>query len=516
MSADPSVSAGSTEEREEVYAVSAYDSAEDAFNEVVARLREARETLVGTIEEDISLEASADRVVLHCGDEKLAEAAYETMTGRESDVKGYRVRIRRQYKVHTKYFSDRRLGGRVGALRAAQYWRDLRKGRRPEGRTSPVPDDLILEEKADNYGRAAVERSQFGVPRMSVEIRTMESGNIIPYLKASWPTSEGGSRHRYVSLDNLHVEEATKEVCLTLVHARRSSDLTPDEIGQRATPFDILDGWFAESDLSPKAEANVLYEAIFPAVKQRAREALLEWRRRKRGLPGVDIRVKKNDSGRYAPFIRARWRTPSGTSVDRETEIRGEAVEAAFKRLAIDLVQYYQEAPESSELQENSQTPFSVLDSELRTSDECVERMVNIGLPAAVQTFKQLRQGLSGLRLSRRKEDPDSSPPGRGRPRKRYTLLLTWPTEEGARRRQKSFNEESEMEKALEIVIRRALEQIRKRSPGNVQAAVGAGSPFDGINPDSLQSSEGLKRATRRIVRNALPGLRLEFERLTS
>jgi DNA-directed RNA polymerase specialized sigma24 family protein len=72
------------------------------------------------------------------------------------------------------------------------------------------------------------------------------------------------------------------------------------------------------------------------------------------------------------------------------------------------------------------------------------------------------------------------------------------------------------MEKALEIVIRRALEQIRKRSPRNVQAAVGAGSPFDGINPDSLQSSEGLKCATKRIVRNALPGLRLEFERLTS
>jgi len=177
-----------------------------------------------------------------------------------SDAKGYRVRIRRQYKVYTKYFSDRRLGGRRGALRAAQYWRDVKKGRRPEGREAPIPDELVLEDEVDNYSRAAVERSQFGVPRMSVDVRVMESGNPIPYVQATWPIEDGRSRYTYAPFDDRRVEEAAKEVCRSLVQARRESDLTPDELGQRATPFDVLDGWFAETHLSVDAEADALLD----------------------------------------------------------------------------------------------------------------------------------------------------------------------------------------------------------------------------------------------------------------
>jgi len=513
----PSGSSKSADEAEETYPANADKSTEDAFNKVCERLREAREELVRHAEDSgsISLDVSTDRVVLRHGDEIVAEGKYEARPARQRDAKGYRVRIRRQYKVYTKYFSDRRLGGRTGALRAAQYWRDVKKGQRPEGREAPVPHELVLEEKVDNYLQAAVERSQFGVPRMSVEVRTMESGNPIPYVKASWPIKGGRSRYTYVSLKERRIEEATKEICLALVRARRSSDLSPDELGRSATPFDILDGWFASSELPLEAEAETLYKAVLPGVKERSKDVMAEWREKKGGLPGVDIRVKKNDAGQYAQFIRARWKNPSGESCERQVEIRDGDVEPALQQLAIGILQDYREHPEPSRLREDGRTPFSVLEAEMHTPEEQLRRILDVGLPDVTRTFKDLRQGLSGLRLSQKNVDSGAtSPPKRGRPRKRYTLLVAWPTEQGFQRRQKSFDRESELKKTLEIVIQRALARVRESEPDDRQAAVEPGSPFAGIDPASLESGEGLGRAVRRVVRKALPSLRLELQRL--
>lgn len=512
---------GTGEEQDrEFFSAEEYGSVQEAFEQAVARLREVKDTrsLLAEDPDELALEIEDEEATLREADDILAVARYKRRAGRRAETKGYRVRIRRQNEVHTKFFSDANLGGRKGALRAAQYWRDVKKGEMPRGAERPVPEELTLEDEADRYLRAAIERSQFGVPRMSVELRTMDSGNEIPYVKASWPVEGGRSKDKYVSLEDTDIEEATEEICRVLVQARRASALTPEEMGNRATPFDVVDGWFADkSDTSPEEEARELYEAVLPGVKKRAHEVLAEWRRRKKGIPGLDVRVRKNESGRYAPFLRARWKDPSGDEHMIEEEILDGDVEAALERLAEALLLYYQDYSEKWKLRHDERSPFSVLEASSRTPGERVTHMVEIGRPAATLQYKEVKQGLTGISLKMQDEHPEkaSSSEQGGRPQKRCTLYLTWPTASSMRRRQKSFDDMSELRKALATVVRRALKKIRSSKPKDLQPAVGQGSPFQGIKLREIQDEEGLERVTRRIVRRELPTLRLEYERLT-
>lgn len=451
------------------------------------------------------------------GKEDASDATNIDRIERESEAAGFRVRIQRQHATHTKYFSDALLGGAAGALRAAQYWRDLKKGDTPRGADHPAPDELILDEEADRYGRAAIERSQFGVPRLSVELRVLESGNPIPYLKASWPVSGNRSRDRYISLEREEVEAATRAMCQELVDARRISDLTPEDLGNRATPFDVLDGWFASQDRPAEEEADELYQAVVSDVQRRARDVLQEWRCRKKGIPGLQVRVRKNEEGRYAPWLRVRWNDPSGERQVADEEIIGDDVEGALRRLAANLVQYYQDHPEKPNLRHERRSPFSVFEAAEGESDSSVEQLVEVGLTNAILQYRNLRQGRTGLRLAKKEVDPDDvESKRRGRPSKPFTVYLTWPTRSSVARRQKSFDRITELQGALETVVRRALNTIRQGDPVDQNAALGSGSPFEGVDLQHVQDESGRERVTRRIVRQELPSLRLEYEALAS
>ena len=90
---------------------------------------------------------------------------------------GWQVRIKRQKEQHTKYFSDKRHGGREEALEKAVAYRDEL--------LEELPDPM------DPVQRSAEARSKTGVIGLNFCWKDDGSGTPKPYVQLSWLEGDG-------------------------------------------------------------------------------------------------------------------------------------------------------------------------------------------------------------------------------------------------------------------------------------------------------------------------------------
>ena len=119
---------------------------------------------------------------------------------------GWQVRIKRRKKQHTKYFSDKRFGGRNGALEHAVEYRD----------------ELLQElpEPMDPVRRSAEARSKTGVIGLNFCWKDDGSGTPKPYVQLSWLENSGKRRSAAYSVRKWNLRRAVWKACVRLHKAR--------------------------------------------------------------------------------------------------------------------------------------------------------------------------------------------------------------------------------------------------------------------------------------------------------
>lgn len=126
---------------------------------------------------------------------------------------GWQVRIRRQGKQHTKFFSDEKSGGRDEALQKALGYRDELLAELPD------PDDPVA--------RSAEVRSKTGVVGLNFSMKDDGSGRQKPYVQLSWLTDEGKRKSASYSVEKWGLRRALWNAC-TRLH-REKDDPTMEE-----------------------------------------------------------------------------------------------------------------------------------------------------------------------------------------------------------------------------------------------------------------------------------------------
>ncbi len=149
-----------------------------------------------------------------------AQGATRTVQVRRSTY-GWQVRMRRQGESYSQFFNDNHFGGSSGALRAAQFWRDLRNA------------ELTRTDPKTAADRSRATRSQFGVPGLRVLFLDVGNERYAPYLQASWPetTAAGKTRRKRktYSLAKHDVDAVTARLCKMLVRVRGTDALPSTE-----------------------------------------------------------------------------------------------------------------------------------------------------------------------------------------------------------------------------------------------------------------------------------------------
>ncbi|WP_022835250.1 AP2 domain-containing protein [Salisaeta longa] len=120
---------------------------------------------------------------------------------------GWQVRIKRQKKQHTKYFSDKRFGGTDEALEAAVAYRDEL--------LDELPDPL------DPVKRSAEARSKTGVIGLNFCWKDDGSGTPKPYVQLSWLEEDGTRRSAAYSVRKWNLRRAVWKACVRLHKARQ-------------------------------------------------------------------------------------------------------------------------------------------------------------------------------------------------------------------------------------------------------------------------------------------------------
>lgn len=119
---------------------------------------------------------------------------------------GWQVRIKRQKKQHTKYFSDKRHGGKDEALQEAIAYRDEL--------LDELPDPM------DPVRRSAEARSKTGVIGLNFCWKDDGSGTAKPYVQLSWLEGDGTRRSAAYSVRKWNLRRAVWKACVRLHKAR--------------------------------------------------------------------------------------------------------------------------------------------------------------------------------------------------------------------------------------------------------------------------------------------------------
>lgn len=129
---------------------------------------------------------------------------------------GWQVRIRRQGKQHTKFFSDVRYGGKKKALKEALTYRD----------------DLIeeLPEPDDPVAQSARVRSKTGVVGLNFSMKDDGSGKQKPYIQLSWLMPDGARKSASYSVDKWGLRRALWNACTRLHREKPGVEQEPAEM----------------------------------------------------------------------------------------------------------------------------------------------------------------------------------------------------------------------------------------------------------------------------------------------
>jgi hypothetical protein len=120
---------------------------------------------------------------------------------------GWQVRVKRHREQHTKYFADKRYGGREVALAEAVAYRDLL--------LDELPDPL------DPVRVSARARSKTGVVGLNFCWKDDGSGTPKPYVQLSWPRPDGTRRSSAFSVHKWTLRRAVWKACARLSRAHR-------------------------------------------------------------------------------------------------------------------------------------------------------------------------------------------------------------------------------------------------------------------------------------------------------
>jgi hypothetical protein len=138
---------------------------------------------------------------------------------------GWQVRVRRQGKQHTKFFSDDRHGGSDSAVKQALKYRNQLIDELPQ------PDDPAR--------KSAIARSKTGVIGLSFGLKDDGSGKQKPYVQVSWITPEGRRRGTAFSVEKWGLRRAVWNACLRLYRERslvNPEESKPEEMFREAFP----------------------------------------------------------------------------------------------------------------------------------------------------------------------------------------------------------------------------------------------------------------------------------------
>ena len=139
-----------------------------------------------------------------------------------SPTHGWLVRVRRQGVRTSKFFSDKKYGGREAALHehAVPYRDNLLD-------TLPDPDDPVK--------RSAEARSQSGVVGLHFLHKDIGNGTKKPYIQLSWIDDEGKRHSASYSIEKWGLRRAIWNGCLRL-YKERPDERNPYEMFRIAYP----------------------------------------------------------------------------------------------------------------------------------------------------------------------------------------------------------------------------------------------------------------------------------------
>jgi hypothetical protein len=129
---------------------------------------------------------------------------------------GWQVRIKRQKEQHTKYFSDKRHGGREAALETAVEYRDEL--------LEELPDPM------DAARRSAEARSTTGVIGLNFCWKDDGSGTPKPYVQLSWVEEDSRRRSAAYSVRKWNLRRAVWKACVRLHDAHEEHDGEAKEV----------------------------------------------------------------------------------------------------------------------------------------------------------------------------------------------------------------------------------------------------------------------------------------------
>jgi hypothetical protein len=134
---------------------------------------------------------------------------------------GWQVRIQRNKKLHSRFFSDSRFNSRDSSLHAAERYRDDLLSK--VGRAQPSVGHLHTA-RAKRKAWEALTRT--GIEGLGVTWQMEKSGQRYPYVQAHWVDPEGIRRASKRSIEKHGVQEATRHICRLLVanHGQYASE----------------------------------------------------------------------------------------------------------------------------------------------------------------------------------------------------------------------------------------------------------------------------------------------------
>lgn len=131
---------------------------------------------------------------------------------------GWQVRVKRHGEQHTKYFSDKRFGGKEKALEEAVEYRDEL--------IEELPDPL------DPVQKSAEARSKTGVVGLNFCWKDDGSGKLKPYVQLSWLRDDGTRKSAAFSVRKWNLRRAVWKACVRLAEARKEYTDRPADVNE--------------------------------------------------------------------------------------------------------------------------------------------------------------------------------------------------------------------------------------------------------------------------------------------
>ncbi|WP_397547717.1 AP2 domain-containing protein [Rhodothermus marinus] len=144
---------------------------------------------------------------------------------------GWQVRIQRQNKSYTQFFSDKKYGSPKKAFEAALAYRDQLLQELP-----PPIDPTARLRTPEVRQKAAASINRSGVIGIGFSVKVTRQGIRRPYVQGYWIDADGRRRATSRSIEAHGLKGALELVCRKLYEVQANRGLSVEEMVQRALP----------------------------------------------------------------------------------------------------------------------------------------------------------------------------------------------------------------------------------------------------------------------------------------